>query len=185
MCNITRWDGHWCDSCRAGVNAASVWKFGWIVINEQRHKYHECVERAHVNIITCTVCKTVTWRTHSWSNQLIDIIIAWTGFGFNGKRPEQAAVTRSVTDPVTADFSSDDSICYCWVSTTYPQWDSSATAGLSNTRVWDMSAQAVNEETIPASPGDRRVTVSDWSICIIDGSPCIVQHSVGVAGVCR
>jgi len=30
VCYITRWDGHWCDSCRAGVNAASVWKFGWI-----------------------------------------------------------------------------------------------------------------------------------------------------------
>ncbi|KAL0202362.1 hypothetical protein M9458_000380, partial [Cirrhinus mrigala] len=51
-------------------------------------------------------------------------------------------------------ISTDDSILYCWVSTTNPQWGSSATAILRNTRVWDLSAHIVNEETIPASPGD-------------------------------
>ncbi len=116
------------------------------MINKQRHKYHECVERAHVNIITCTVCCI----TDSWTNQLIDIIIAWTGFDFNGVRAEITAVIAIVT----ADISSDDSILNCWMSTTNPQWDISATAEQSNTRVWDMSAHAVNEETIPASPAD-------------------------------
>ncbi len=92
--------------------------------------------------------------TESWTNQLIDIIIAWTGFDFDGVRPEIAAVTASVT----TDISSDDSICNSWVSTTNPQCIISATAVLSNTRVWDVSAHTVNEETIPAAPGDRLVT---------------------------
>ncbi|KAL0202359.1 hypothetical protein M9458_000379, partial [Cirrhinus mrigala] len=48
-------------------------------------------------------------------------------------------------------ISSDDSILYCWVSTTNPQWGMSTTAVLCNTRVWDLSAYVVNEETIPAA----------------------------------
>ncbi len=147
----------------------------FFILIKYRHKYHECVERAHVNIITCTVC----CRTSSWSNQLIDIIIAWTGFDFNGVRPVKTAVTVSMT----ADISSDDSILYCRVSTTNPQSDMSATAVPSNTRVWDLSVQAVNEETIPDAPADRLVTLSVCSICIVDGSPWIVQCSVVVAGV--
>ncbi|KAL0202566.1 hypothetical protein M9458_000584, partial [Cirrhinus mrigala] len=55
---------------------------------------------------------------------------------------------------MTTDISSDDSILYCWVSTTNPQRHFSATAILSNTRVWDLSAHTVNEETIPAAPSD-------------------------------
>ncbi len=92
--------------------------------------------------------------TESWTNQLIDIIIAWTGFDFDRVRPIIAAVTA----PVTANISSDDSICNSWVSTTNPQCNNSATAVPSNTRVWDVSAHTVNEETIPAAPDDRLVT---------------------------
>ncbi len=111
------------------------------------------------------------------SNQLIDVIIAWTGFDFNGVRPDKTAETATVT----ADISSDDSICNCWVSTKNPQRNISATAVLSNTCVRDVSTRVVNEETIPAAPADWCVTL--WIICIIDGSPWIVQHSVVVAGV--
>ncbi len=108
-------------------------------------KHHACLERAHANIITCTVCCI----TESWTNQLIDIIISWTGFDFNGKRAVIAVIF-----PVTADISSDDPIHCCWMSTTNPQWDISATAILSNTRVWDMSAHIINKKTIPATPCD-------------------------------
>ncbi len=162
------------------ISKGYLWHIIWIFSCgikrvKYRHKYHECEERAHVNIITCTVC----CRTDSWCNQLIDIIIAWTGFDFNGVR----SVITAVIDSMTADISSDDSILNCWVSTMNPQWNISATAVLSNTCVRDLSVQAMNNKTIPASPGDRLVTTSDWSICIIDGSPWIVQYSVVVAGV--
>ncbi|KAL0202585.1 hypothetical protein M9458_000603, partial [Cirrhinus mrigala] len=55
---------------------------------------------------------------------------------------------------MTADISSDDSIPYCWVSTTNPQWDISATAAFFNARVWDLNTQTFDEETIPAAPCD-------------------------------
>jgi len=146
------------------------------MINQQKHKYHECVERAHVNIITCTVCKIA----ESWTDQFIDIIISWTGFDFNGIRPVKAAEIV----PLTADISSDDSICYCWVSTTDPQWEISATTVQSNTCVWDLNIQAVIEQTIPAAPGNRDVT-HGGGICVTGRSPWIIQHSVVVAGVNR
>ncbi len=107
-------------------------------------------KRAHVNIITCTVCCI----RESWTNQLIDIIMAWTGFDFDGVRSEITAVTASVT----TDISSDDSICNSWVSTMNPQCDISATAVLRNTCVRDLSTRVVNEETIPAAPADCVVT---------------------------
>ncbi len=87
--------------------------------------------------------------------------------------------------PVTADISSDDSILNCWVSIRYPQCDMSAAAICCNTCLWDMSAQAINEETIPAAPGDIGVTLVIFMhvMCIIGGSPWFIQHSVVVAGV--
>ncbi len=81
--------------------------------------------------------------------------MAWTGFELNGVRPDITVVIV----PLTTDISSDDSILNCWMSTMNPQSDISATAVLSNTCVRVLSVQAVNEETIPGSPGDRCVTL--------------------------
>lgn len=46
-----------------------------------------------------------------------------------------------------------------------------------------MSAYVVNEETIPAAPGDILVTIYDRSISITANSPWIIQHTVAGAGV--
>ncbi len=72
------------------------------------------------NMLTCTVGP----KAEIWVNKLIDIVIAWAGFHFNGIWLE----TTAVIPPVTADTTGHHSILNLWVCSVQPQWGMSAAA---------------------------------------------------------